>query len=78
MNVICKFRCDEVAIQTQGRRVTLNAASGEGNKSWSKWTPSGKLDFFVTNPDVFDAFEPGKEYFITLAEVPVEPPSPAT
>ena len=60
MNVVCKFRCNEVAQQEQGQRVTL---------------PSGELKFFVTNPAVFDAFKPGKEYLITLEEAPAPPAS---
>ena len=35
-----------------------------GNASWSKYTPSGKLEMSVTNPSAIDAFEMGKPYYI--------------
>ena len=43
----------------------LNPVFGEENKPWSKWTPSGRLEFTVTNPDA-DKLELGREYFVTL------------
>lgn len=38
--------------------------TGEENKSWSKWTPSGELKMMVTNPSAIEAFELGKSYFL--------------
>lgn len=37
---------------------------GKVNESWSKYTPSGKLEMSVTNPAAIDAFEVGKPYFL--------------
>lgn len=34
------------------------------NASWSKYTPSGKLEMTVTNPDAIDRFEKGKPYYV--------------
>jgi hypothetical protein len=45
----------------------LNAVSGEENKPWSKFTPSARLDFTVTNPDAPE-LEAG-EYLVTLTKV---------
>ncbi|NEI60924.1 hypothetical protein [Rhizobium leguminosarum] len=36
----------------------------EANKSWSKYTPSGKIEMSVTNPAAIDKFEKGKAYYI--------------
>jgi len=44
---------------------SLHAVFGEANKPWSKFTPSGRLDFTVTNPDA-ERLEVGREYFVTL------------
>lgn len=45
----------------------LYPVSGEENKPWSKFTPSGNLTFTVTNPDATE-LEAG-EYLVTLAKV---------
>ena len=37
---------------------------GEENKTWSKWTPSGEVRLFITNPSAIDQFEPGKEFYV--------------
>jgi len=29
------------------------------NATWSKYTPSGEVRLFITNPDAIEAFEPG-------------------
>lgn len=34
------------------------------NKSWSKYTPSGEVRLFITNPNAINAFEPGKSYYV--------------
>lgn len=34
------------------------------NKTWSKYTPSGEVRLFITNPDAIAAFDPGKSYFV--------------
>jgi len=37
---------------------------GKCNESWSKYTPSGKLEMAVTNPAAIDMFAIGKAYFV--------------
>ena len=44
-------------------------ADGGKNDSWSKYTPSGKIEMCVTNPDAVDQFELGGEYLITFDRV---------
>ena len=77
--VRAKFRCVEVGqISTsygQGpapvsaERIKLSAVTGPGNEDWSKWTPSGELNFSITNPDAMKQFEAGKDYFIDFSPV---------
>lgn len=38
------------------------------NAEWSKWTPTGNLQMYVTNPDAFAQFEVGKNYLLTFEE----------
>jgi hypothetical protein len=68
MSVQAKFRC--VSKTTHIGDVTevrLDACtSGEGNKSWSQYTPSGEMRLSITNPGAHEKFVPGKEYFITF------------
>ena len=45
----------------------LDAVTGEENKPWSKFTPTGALQFTVTNPDA-PQLEQG-EYIVTLTKV---------
>lgn len=42
------------------------ASEVDPNHTWSKWTPSGSFQMYVTNPQVFGSFEKGKEYFIDI------------
>lgn len=37
---------------------------GKINETWSKYTPSGKLEMAVTNPAAIDAFAIGKAYYL--------------
>lgn len=74
--VRAKFRCQQIVVSETSQTITLGAVeSGAGNADWSKWTPSGKLEFTVTNPAVFGFYVPGKSYYIDMTEfVPVEDP----
>ena len=40
---------------------------GKDNESWSKYTPSGKIEMSVTNAAAIALFEPGKAYFIDIS-----------
>ena len=39
------------------------------NHSWSKYTPSGKLEMTITNPTAYEQFKVGKLYHMTFEEV---------
>lgn len=53
--------------------VKLGAAFGtylkglaEGNKDWSKYTPSGDISITITNPSAIEQFEIGEVYSLTF------------
>lgn len=78
MSVMAKFRVEKVTSHRGGNReVFLNAVDGAStnpdNASWSKYTPNGDIRMLITNPDAYNQFDPGKEFFLTFtpaAEVP--------
>ncbi len=43
---------------------TYPGGDSEENKSFSKWTPQGKIELTITNPSAIAAFELGKAYYI--------------
>lgn len=72
-----KFLCVSKTIQGAGENqqnsFTFTPVTGgsDENKSYWKWTPSGKLEFNCLNPAV--DFEPGKEYYLDISPVVAEP-----
>lgn len=36
----------------------------EENKSFAKWTPWGKFELGINNPDLIGAFNPGDEFIV--------------
>lgn len=42
---------------------------GKDNESWSKYTPSGKIEMSVTNPAAIEAFAVGKAYYVDFTPV---------
>lgn len=71
MPIRAKFQAmsvNEIPGRDDIRQVTMRAVSkdGEGNESWSKWTPNGLLQMSITNPEAFNQIEPGKAYFIDI------------
>jgi hypothetical protein len=65
--------------QDVGGSVKLSASlKGEVNKSWAKYTPSGEIMMYVTNPDAFAWFDKriGQDIVITFDDVLGEPVPP--
>lgn len=60
-DVVARFFVDEVtrrAYNPDHAIVVLKAAGrGEQNKSWSQWTPAGKLEMTINNPPAARFFE---------------------
>lgn len=77
MNVLARFRCIEIKHLVTGSPNDVMATitlipvygDGKGNESWSKYTPSGKLEMNVTNPAAIAAFELGKTFQIEFSPV---------
>lgn len=69
-----KFRCMSVTKHEgnpQSEIVKLCASNGKkdtANAQWAKWTPCGTLDMTINNPDAQGKLEPGKHYFLDIAE----------
>ena len=89
MSVRAKFTCygvvenDAVTYGGPSATVTMFAVVGDGtdNASWSKATPTGRLEMSITNPDAVAAFEVGRDYWLDLNMVEASPakadPAPA-
>ena len=68
--VRCKFTVQRVEAFASNINVELlPVISGEENKSFSKYTPSGKITLTVTNEAVYDFFKPGKDYYVDFTKV---------
>lgn len=69
MSTRCKFTCSSKTITGAGEhkqhRFEFVPVTGQDNKEFWKYTPSGKLEFNCLNPNV--DFETGKDYFIDIA-----------
>lgn len=69
MAVKAKFEVESVtAYRGDQVNVTLRACTtgSEENKDWSKYTPNGKIEMTITNPDASAQFQPGHEFYITF------------
>ncbi|AID18334.1 hypothetical protein PPF1_21 [Rhizobium phage vB_RleM_PPF1] len=72
MSVRAKFRCFGITHQPSNDPSVVYAKvelmpvyEQEGaNKQWSKATPSGKIEMFITNPAAVEWFEQGKQYYV--------------
>ncbi len=77
MNVQARFKVTEIKHVGTGSKeirlavVTMNAVygDGKGNESWSKATPSGKIEMNITNPAAIEALVVDQVYQITFAPV---------
>ena len=70
MSVIAKFNCCEIAEYVIGKKVTLVPVTGEceENKTFFKWTPSGKIEMSILNPEAAEQFEIGKNYYVEFVK----------
>lgn len=69
MKTRCKFSVMEVAQTYWGaEKVKLNAVYGKDgeNLHFAESTPSGSMEFDVTNPQVKGSFKPGANYYVDL------------
>jgi hypothetical protein len=72
MRVKAKFRVNSVNHIDYGQVIELNAVYSSvpdsEDKHFSDATPSGKLQFTLTNKSLFDQFKPGQVYYLTMDE----------
>lgn len=48
-------------------------SGSEENKSFSMYTPSGKIEMLINNPETIGFFEAGSEYFVEFKKVDTTP-----
>lgn len=70
---ITKITKSETSVQLEMQAVTSKPFDANGNSednSFSRWTPSGKLEMAITNPALFDKFTEGQAFYLdfTAAE----------
>ncbi len=77
-SVRAKMKCSEIAtrdvsyydyekkvkVEATNETVKLTAASGPGNETWSKATPTATMELWITNPDAVKQFVVGAEYYV--------------
>lgn len=63
-----KFVCQSVTDNGDTKSVVLTPVTNgsDEDKSFWKWTPSGRIEMQVLNPDV--KFEPKKTYYVDFTE----------
>ena len=72
-----KFKVTEVKVieglvdPARSIKFSVVTDGGEENKSFSLYTPSGNVDLWVTNPDLFPVLDnsQGKEFYLDFTEV---------
>ena len=71
MSVVAKFVVNSIEESVGQKTVKLMAVYGNGeeNKQWSKYTPCGNISISITNPDAYDQFSVGLEYFVNFEKV---------
>jgi hypothetical protein len=75
-SVRAKFRCNSITIfENDNREYSFSPVygpDGSANAQWSKWTPSGSLKMTINNPECFDKFEVGQEYYLDFTAAEIE------
>lgn len=69
MVVTAKFQVQSVkhvSWNRMARIVELQAVSGDENKPWSQYTPSGTITMQIDNPPAAAAFELGRTFLLTF------------
>lgn len=71
--LLAKFKVGSVT-DSGNNNHTVNMSPVYGgsdeNKSFSIYTPSGKIEMHITNPDAIGFFEPAAEYYVEFRKAP--------
>jgi len=64
MIVTARMVCETITLDGAGERVVMRAITNghPEDNSYSKWTPSGTFEIYVSNPDIHGHFKPGEVY----------------
>ena len=64
----CKFKLDSKTESQSGHSLSFTAVTGgsDDNKAFFKWTPSGKLDVSIVNPEIAEQVTVGAEYYLDI------------
>ena len=57
--------------------VELSAVCDDANKSWSQYTPQGRIELHITNPAASSQFRVGAHFYVDFTEAPAVDPKPA-
>jgi hypothetical protein len=83
MTVRAKFRVASLRQQFVGDHappqevVELQAVTDELNKQWSQYTPQGRIEMHITNPEAAKRFPVGAYFYVDFTEAPAVDPKPA-
>lgn len=65
----CKFKVDSVThLPNDARSIEMSPVTGgsDENKTFWKWTPSGKITLYSVNAAAVDQYKPGDEVYVDL------------
>lgn len=67
-----KFRLQSVTDYGNQKRLEFNAVTSgsDENKSWAKFTPSGRIEMMVDNLPAVEGFSPGDEFYLDFTRAP--------
>lgn len=72
MNVIAKFKCDaNEPIEGEQHRIVASPVTtgSDENKSFSRWTPAGKLELIISDEtEAGKFFKVGEEFYMTFSK----------
>lgn len=68
--VRAKFRVTQVTKTESGEKVELAPVTGGSpeNEKFFKWTPSGKIEMGIVNPEIKE-FNPGDEFYVDFTKI---------
>ena len=68
-----KFTCQKITIYHKPKiatvLLTLVTSDSEENQPFWKYTPAGQISLGFTNPDLYDQFVPGTDYYVDFTAV---------
>lgn len=72
MNVIAKFKCTSIEDKEGDQKLMTASAVMDGseeNKSFSRWTPAGNLEMWISNEtDAMKFFVEGEEFYLNFSK----------